>query len=191
MIPIYLVLAGICGIVKSIEAVVKQFMVSARCSCFRSCLQRWKKHPKLKYLLLVWRILDLIFNLVLLGLFIAGSYWIFHVYQDLRKRDYPSDECDPVLYKISFGIMICTYIIFVSTCSCVCGCALCRNRTSDEQVPHPPRLRRTADQEELNRNEEGGGDLGNVLQLDEFYQEPSEINDELASVDLSAGSNSS
>ena len=185
MVPVYLILAGVCGIIKSIEALLKQVMVCSKASSLQNCVRKWKKHSKLKYLLLLWHIGDLLFNLMLLGLFIAGSYWVFHVYAELRRAGFPSQDCDPVLYKISFGVMVSSYIILALTCCCVCGCAFCRTKTNDEeQRPHPPaRLRRP-----VGGGEEEGGErnemFSNVIDSNRFYQETTEFND-FASVDLS------
>ncbi len=193
MVPIYLILAGICGIIKSIEALLKQVMVCSKASSLQNCLRKWKKHPKLKYLLLLWHLADLVFNLMLLGLFIAGSYWVFHVYNELKGAGFPVEECDPVLYKISFGVMVSVYIMLVLTCCCVCGCALCRIRGNEDDQLTPPttRLRRPVmEEEEEEEGEQSGHDqtvFGNVIQSNEFYEETTEFNDDLASVDLSVG----
>ena len=175
-------MAGVCGIIKSIEALLKQIMVCSMVSSLQSCLRKWKKHPKLKYFLLVWRICDVIFNLLLLGLFIAGSYWVFHVYAELRETGFPIDECHPILYKISFGVMVSSYIVLALTCCCVCGCALCRNNET-EQIPQPARLRRTIEQE-VEQEVEPEVMFNNRIRSNEFYEEATEFDDDFASVDI-------
>ena len=126
LIPVFLIVAGVCGIVKSVETLFKQLVVCCKCSC----LSTWSRHPKLKYLLIIWRVVDVLFNLALFAWFIAGSVWVFRVYSQLQAD--PS-LCNPVLYKCSFGIMICSYILLGLTCCCVCGCACCRQQPSSEE----------------------------------------------------------
>lgn len=197
-IPIYMIVAGICGIIKSIEALMKQIMVCSKASSLQDCLKRWKNHSKLKYFLIVWRIADVVFNLLLLGLFIAGSYWIFHVYNDLRKDGFPSSECNNNLYKISFGMMVSIYIILALTCCCVCGCALCRIKSpSDEDQPPPAAaapphavLRRPIPMSDQSPETSSNHRLSNDVFSDEnrssdIYQETTEFNDDDLSVDVS------
>lgn len=129
LIPIFMIIFGICGILKSIETLVKHLIVCVKCC---SCLARWRGHSRLKYLFIVWRVIDLIFNLLSFGWFIAGSYWIFHIYNDLQKSGFDRELCHPVLYKFAFGMMISSYIIVGLTCCCVCGCGLCQNPVTRE-----------------------------------------------------------
>jgi hypothetical protein len=125
-IPIYLIVAGICGVLKSIETLIKQFIVCIKCSC----LTRWR-NSKYKYLFIVWRVIDLIVNVFLLGWSITGSYWIFHVYGELQAAMFDESLCNPVLYKFAFGMTVSCYIVMVLTCCCVCGCSLCRIRSTN------------------------------------------------------------
>lgn len=189
-IPIYMIVAGICGIIKSVEALLKQIMVCSKASSLQSCLKKWKRHSKLKYFLIVWRVGDLIFNLMLLGLFIAGSYWIFHVYNDLRKDGFPSSECNNNLYKISFGVMVSIYIILALTCCCVCGCALCRIKNTDEDQQTPPSVVRRpvpmSDRAEVDSSQRLSNDVfSDINRSNEIYQETTELNDDYLSVDMS------
>ena len=123
LIPIFMIVFGLCGILKSTEILIKHLIVCFKCSC----LARWKRHSKLKYLFIVWRVLDAIFNLISLAWVIAGSYWIFHVYGELQDSRFDRELCHPVLYKFAFGMMISCYIVVGLTCCCVCGCSLCQN----------------------------------------------------------------
>lgn len=147
LIPVYLVVVGISGVLKSAETIVKHFMTCFKCSC----LTAWRRHRHLKYLLVVWRVVDLIFNLLILGWVIAGSYWIFSTYKDLRGAPNSSDLCNPVLYRFSFGMMISSYIVVGLTCCSVCVCALCK-------TPPPEAMR--ARHEEREEEEGEGGSVG-------------------------------
>ena len=155
-IPVFLIVYGICGIVKSVETLIKQVLVCTKPACIKTC----RSHPQLKYLLLTWRIVDFVFNLVLLSWSIAGSYWIFHVYHDLMEMNFDSAYCHPVLYKFSFGMMICVYIVVALTCCCVCGCALCRSQPQERRIERS-RLRRNQNSAPDNEcGEEENGDEG-------------------------------
>ena len=199
-IPEFLVVYGVCGVVKSIETLIKQVLVCTKPACITTC----RRHPRLKYLLLTWRIVDFVFNLVLLGWSIAGSYWIFHVYHDLMEVNFDNAYCHPVLYKFAFGMMICIYIVVGLTCCCVCGCTLCRSQPQERRIERSG-LRRnnrssvpgdecgeeeTGNEGERERGEGSGsclssspsveGDsLGDVGLQDDFYkyyQQPSNLN---------------
>ena len=151
-------MAGLCGIIKSLETLMKQFIVCFKCSC----LKTWQRHPKLKYLFVVWRICDLIFNLSLFGWIIAGSYWIFHVYRELYDKDFSRTLCHPVLYKFAFGMMVSSYIVVGLTCCCVCGCSLCRNPPASEEETRRERRReqgRETHENEVNENHENDGNI--------------------------------
>ena len=125
LIPIFLIVTGVCGILKSTETLVKQLIIC--------CKYSWSQNSKLKYVKITWRVAELLFNLVLFGWFIAGSYWVFHVYSQLLEMDFDPALCNPILYKCAFGIMICSYILLFMTCCCVCGCACFRKQPSAEE----------------------------------------------------------
>lgn len=125
LIPIFLIIAGVCGVLKSIGTLVKQLIICCKFSMSRS--------KKFKYMKYTWRIVELLFNILLFAWFIAGSYWVFHVYDDLQAAEFDPKLCNPVLYKCAFGIMICSYILLFMTCCCVCVCACFRKPPAAEE----------------------------------------------------------
>lgn len=148
LIPIFLIVAGVCGVIKSAETLIKQMVVCCKLS------KTISQHPKLKYLMLVWRVIDFVFNLALFAWFIAGSYWVFHVYAGLQAADFDEKLCHPVLYKCAFGIMICNYILLCTTCGCVCALSCCRKKHSTEE--ERPGRGSTSPECEASREEETG-----------------------------------
>lgn len=198
LIPVFLIVYGVCGVIKSIETLIKQVLVCSKPACVQTC----RKHSQLKYLLLTWRIVDFAFNLALFGWSITGSYWIFHVYDDLLDKEFNSSLCHPILYKFSFGMMICIYIVVGLTCCCVCGCTLCRSKPQERSERNGLRQSRrpvpsdecgegeTENEEERERGRNhssrssspsmGGDSLGySGLQENDFYQyyqQPSDQN---------------
>ncbi|XP_040184790.1 uncharacterized protein LOC120917511 isoform X2 [Rana temporaria] len=51
---------------------------------------------------------------------ISGSIWVFSIYQDNRN-------CDDIIYKFTFGVLILKYIVltFISAIVCLCCCFIC------------------------------------------------------------------
>ncbi|XP_040184789.1 transmembrane protein 272-like isoform X1 [Rana temporaria] len=72
--------------------------VSVKCTCF----------------------LEIILSLFSLCWFTAGSIWVFSIYQDNRN-------CDDIIYKFTFGVLILKYIVltFISAIVCLCCCFIC------------------------------------------------------------------
>ena len=62
------------------------------------------------------------FDLFLMAWIITGSYWVYHIYQEV---DPAYDECHETLYKLAFGVITSSYILFVMMCCCMCFCGFC------------------------------------------------------------------
>ncbi|XP_068115663.1 transmembrane protein 272-like [Hyperolius riggenbachi] len=64
--------------------------------------------------------------------FIAGSVWVFRVYQDNPRR------CNDLAYKFAFGILIFEYIFLAFVVAVVCLCTCCAGllaAASDRETP--------------------------------------------------------
>ena len=128
-IPIYLIVGGISGILKNIALIVENIVQR-----YSERLSDRIKHSK--YLVYIWRAVNLIFNLFMLAWTIAGGYWVYHVYSDVTNTQY--QQCNELLYKFGFGIVTSSYILLLFTCVCACCCiGIClkvnkrRNRSDD------------------------------------------------------------
>ncbi|KAM5138847.1 transmembrane protein 272-like isoform 1-T2 [Mantella aurantiaca] len=70
--------------------------------------------------------------------FIAGSVWVFRIYQDNPRR------CNDLAYKFAFGILIFEYIFLAFLVAVICLCTCCAGLLvagADSETPgrnHPP-----------------------------------------------------
>ena len=107
-------MGGISGILKNIFLIVENII--------RRYSEKIEPHVKhSKYIILVWRLFNLLFNLFMLAWTIAGGYWVYHIYAVVTISEY--SECSELLYKFGFGIVTSSYILLLLTCVCVCCCA--------------------------------------------------------------------
>ena len=114
LIPVYLIVGGISGILKNVLLIVENLIKR-----YSDQISPRIKHTK--YIVHIWRTFNLIFNLFMLVWTIAGSYWVYHIYTEVTNSEYM--ECTELLYKFGFGIVTSSYILLLMTCTCVCCCA--------------------------------------------------------------------
>ena len=131
-IPIFLIVGGILGILKNLFLILEN--VSKRCP--HRLYPR--SHKKRKYLKYIWKIFNILFTLFMLAWIIAGSYWIYHIYNDVMRIDFgrlSSDgtSCNELLYKFSFGILTSSYILLVLMLCCTCCCSCCLKTNPPEE----------------------------------------------------------
>ncbi|XP_073459973.1 transmembrane protein 272-like [Aquarana catesbeiana] len=93
-IPIYLIVSGAVCLAGFIVFLLK--IVSVKLHCF----------------------LRMILSLFSFCWFTAGSIWVFSIYQDNNRN------CDDIIYKFTFGVLILKYIVltFISAIVCLCYC---------------------------------------------------------------------
>ena len=128
-IPIFLILGGISGVLKNVFLIVEN--VTKRHS--RTLSHRFKRH---KWIIYIWRAVNLVFNLFMLAWIIAGSYWIFSLYKTVHSNDF--SNCNELLYKFGFSIVISSYILLVLMCCCTCICAgICLRRKKEQEEEDP------------------------------------------------------
>lgn len=107
MIPIYLIVSGVAGLLKSLINLVKKMKAhivgddhSLRESTHEtSC--------------------DNIITLFLVAWFIAGNVWIYRIYMPTN------DECEVHLYMFAFWLTTSTYIVFCLMACCILCAAVC------------------------------------------------------------------
>ena len=88
----------------------------------------------------------------MLAWIIAGSYWIFSLYKTVHSNDF--SNCNELLYKFGFSIVISSYILLVLMCCCTCICAgICLRRKKDRDEEDP-------EEEEEGEGEERDGSEG-------------------------------
>ena len=105
-LPYSLITFGLFGFAKLAELISKNILVTfMNITC-------WKKHPQLKYLLILWTIFDILFNLIIVVVFCASLYWTLAALRELFKTDNSSTEmCKGRLVYGSFGSL---FIFFIS-----------------------------------------------------------------------------
>ncbi len=122
-IPIFLIVGGSSGVIKNVTLILESVVRRTR---------RLQLHSqRAKFATYTWRVVNLIFNLFMLAWVIAGSYWVYHVYNDVNDTHFES--CDELLYKFAFGILTCSYILLVLMLTCTCCCGLCLRRRQEEE----------------------------------------------------------
>ncbi|KAK2189776.1 hypothetical protein NP493_97g01033 [Ridgeia piscesae] len=107
-IPIYLIVAGVFGILKNLSNVTQR--VKNRLDEDDETENVAKTNP-----------FDGTLNCFLFAWFIAGNVWIYRVYNDFNSEDPSSSEyCHPTLYWFAFWVTTATYIFGVTMCCCIC-----------------------------------------------------------------------
>eukprot|EP00118_Oscarella_pearsei_P028767 m.2883 g.2883 ORF g.2883 m.2883 type:complete len:216 (+) comp8948_c0_seq1:120-767(+) len=118
-IPIYLIVAGCFGIVKtSISLTRRSFCRDKDSDDDESYEKKKKENP-----------FEMILNCFLFAWFIAGNVWIYSIYTTYCDNGVGCGcECDKTLYLYAFWLTTSMYILIgsVIACSClVCMCAIC------------------------------------------------------------------
>ncbi|CAH1778449.1 unnamed protein product [Owenia fusiformis] len=114
MIPIYLIVAGVFGIIKNLS----NFGQRIKNRKEGNDEENAKTNP-----------FDGILNCFLFAWFIAGNVWIYRTYRsyncELPRVD--AVYCDCTLYLYAFWITTATYILIALSCCCVCfsSCLIC------------------------------------------------------------------
>lgn len=115
-IPIFLIVVGISGALKNIALV------------FENIVKRMSHHisvesaRRLRYIKFTWRAFNLIFDIFLIAWILTGSYWIYHIYEEV---DPEYENCHETLYKFAFAVITSSYILFILMCCCMCFCGIC------------------------------------------------------------------
>ena len=104
LLPIFLIIGGLSGVVKTVLLLCEN-IVRKNAAAISSRV----RHTK--FLIGVWRISSLLFNVFVLCWIATGSYWVFSVYHQVLSTDYAT--CDIVLYKISFSFVTCSYVLLL------------------------------------------------------------------------------
>lgn len=122
-------MGGFSGTVKNLVLITE--------SVLRRCSHRLPpESERVRYVNYAWKVLNLLFNLFLLGWVVAGSYWIYHVYPTVNRAGYnASSTCDELLYKFSFGILTSSYILLAIMLFFVCCCGLCLRESRSGHAP--------------------------------------------------------
>ena len=125
-IPIYLIVAGSCGLLKAtimscqkinekdVEDTEKDFMSS------NEDLSNTSKF------------LDGLLNVFMFTWFIAGNIWVYSHYKPNESPPLhnPLDYCNPRLYWFAFWVVTVSYVIMGIICFCICCLGACASCTA-------------------------------------------------------------
>ena len=120
LVPIFLIIGGLSGILKNIFLIIE--------SVIRRRSTSFPREQHSKYIVCGWRSFNFLFNLFMLGWIIAGSCWIYSIYKQVTEANFSS--CNELLYKFSFAIVTCSYVLLLVMfcCTCCLGGCLSRNK---------------------------------------------------------------
>lgn len=137
-------MVGISGALKNIALV------------FENIVKRMSHHisaesaRRLRYIKFTWRAFNLIFDIFLIAWILTGSYWIYHIYEEV---DPEYENCHETLYKFAFAVITSSYILFILMCCCMCFCGICiiqrRSGERDDQTDNESREREGEDDGEI------------------------------------------
>jgi len=120
-IPIYLVLAGVLGVIKNISQIGERLLLPA--------IKRRTNEQRFKSGYCAWKIVNIIYTFVMFAWLVVGSYFIYSNYSKLNNSGaFRTDQCHEGFYKFAFGITTASYILATCLVCCVCCCGLCQVR---------------------------------------------------------------
>ena len=127
-IPIYLVLAGVLGMIKNISQIGERLLLPV--------IKRRTDEQRFKSGYRAWKIVNIIYTFVMFAWLIVGSYFIYSNYSKLNNSgDFRTDRCHEGFYKFAFGITTACYILATCLVCCVCCCGLCQVRDNQRGTP--------------------------------------------------------
>ncbi|KAK3606717.1 hypothetical protein CHS0354_005856 [Potamilus streckersoni] len=105
-IPIYLIVAGSFGILKTLSSLLQRCMNKNKENAEE---ENAKTNP-----------FDSTLNCFLFAWFIAGNVWIYRTYNHWSPDPTVSNYCHPMLYYFAFWVTTATYIMMGAICCCTC-----------------------------------------------------------------------
>ena len=119
-IPIYLIIAGVLGIIKNIAQIGEKLLLPI--------VRRKLKEDTFKKCYLIWKTVNIIYTFLMFSCLVVGSYFIYSNYGKLNNSgDYRSDLCHEGLYKFAFGITTASFVLATLLVCCVCLCSFCQD----------------------------------------------------------------
>lgn len=103
-LPTFLIIGGLSGLLKSILLLIEN-IVKKNSAAISSRI----RHSQT--IIGIWNVTNLVFNIFTLCWVIAGSYWIYSIYQGTTSDGYAN--CNITLYKFSFSSVTCSYVLLV------------------------------------------------------------------------------
>jgi len=118
MIPIYLIVLGVVGLLKNLLNFAKKLKAHLTNDDDGTALQSSTRES----------FLDNLITLFIVVWFIVGNVWIYRIYMPTE------DECNPQLYLFAFWLTTTTYIVLCLLVSCILCAAVCAIGNTDPNV---------------------------------------------------------
>lgn len=126
-IPIYLIVGGSFGIIKTIIVIIQGILYSGDIFSRNTDKQiQVDERPS------VWIFVDGFLNLFLFTWFIAGNIWVYSNYKPhfTPPLHQPMNYCNKTLYLFSFWVITSSYIVIGLLCLCTCCLGMCASCTA-------------------------------------------------------------
>ena len=123
-IPVYLIVAGTCGLLKA---------TILSCEKVNSTKSEDEDEDELnENASNISKYLDGVLNIFMFTWFIAGNIWVYSHYKPNEKPSLhdPSNYCNPTLYWFAFWVVTVSYVIMATICFCICCLGACASCTA-------------------------------------------------------------
>ena len=126
-IPIYLIVGGSFGIIKTIVIIFQRILYGQDSfSKDAAAVELPEETP------IAWMLIDSVLNLFLFTWFVAGNIWVYSKFKPpfAPPPHEPMNYCNKTLYMFSFWIITLSYMIMGLICLCTCCLGLCASCTA-------------------------------------------------------------
>jgi len=133
-IPIYLIIGGAIGILKTIIEIIRR--VTQNGDIFSSEEKEETTSAGVPQQTddrsIAWVFFDGIISLFLFSWFIAGNIWVYSKYKPnfVAPTHEPLNYCNKTLYMFAFWVITASYLILGMICFCTCCLGLCASCTA-------------------------------------------------------------
>lgn len=126
-IPIYLIVAGSCGLLKAV--ILSCQKINNPESEKEDVQDDYSANEDLSN---TSNFMDGILNIFMFAWFIAGNIWVYAHYKPNEKPPLhdPLDYCNPTLYWFAFWVVTVSYVIMGTICFCICCLGACASCTA-------------------------------------------------------------
>ena len=123
-IPVYLIVGGAFGIIKTVVVIMQRVIVHGE------IFNEDEKHSDEPSM--AWTFFDGVLNLFLFTWFIAGNVWVYSKYKPhfVPPLHEPLNYCNGTLYLFSFWVITASYILMGLICFCICCLGVCASCTA-------------------------------------------------------------
>lgn len=126
-IPLYLIVAGSCGLLKAATLLCQKLRNSES-----DQEQETNEYSQYEDISNTTKFFDGVLNIFMFTWFIAGNVWVYSHYKPNTKPplDDPSNYCEPSVYWFAFWIVTVSYVIMGTICFCICCLGACASCTA-------------------------------------------------------------